>query len=258
MTDEEYHNFLLIYPEDYIMHMTEEKYNKIKDLDYDNIIVETKYIETSYNSSLHTFVERELTEQEYENYVPQGYACNFGGGDGINLNDGTAYYESTAKKLTMVLLGGTTYNFVTLLATWKFIPATRSFDVIGFRGYDLSFRNGSQEGQQIYVLSDNSYHTINYSWNGTNIKKFSNGFGISMNIVNNNIKALQLLIECDVSVNGNGPTISGSYQHAVTSVSLANSQNYTLGVSGLGNVFVYPYNIASKYDGMSGIGLYYD
>ena len=46
----------------------------------------------------------------------------------------------------------------------------------------------------------------------------------------------------------------GVYEHAINSgVTLAQSQNYTLGHAGLGGVFVYPYNISAKYDGMSGL-----
>ena len=157
----------------------------------------------------------------------------------------------------MVLIGGSYYNNIFLTATWKYVPATRSFDVIGFRGYGFSFRTGSQEGTQAYITTDDVYHMISYAWNGTNIKKFDDGFGISMNLVNANIVAIQCMIESDVHPTIDHPSIYGSYQHAITSVSLATSQNYTLGGAGLGNVFVYPYSIVQKYDGMSGVSLHY-
>ena len=139
---------------------------------------------------------------------------------------------------------------------WKGIPSTRSYDVIGIRGFDFEFRNGSQNGEQIYVLN-NQYTTIDYAWDGTNIRRHDNGFGISMNIVNSNITALQLTVECDVKATSNYPAVYGSYQHAVQSLSLADSQNYTLSGEGLGNVFVFPYSISQKYDGMSGVYVQY-
>ena len=256
ISEEEYNNFIQIHTHEYIMTMNEEQYEKLQSLDYSNIVTETKYIATTYNRSLNIVTEREISEAEYENFLEGGYIENIGG-DGLNLSNGAIYYETSAKKLNMVLIGGNIYNYVTLTATWKYIPSTRSFDVIGFRGYGLDFRDGSQSGMQIYIDSSGNYNTINYSWNGTNIKRFSNGFGISMNIVNSSIQALQLIVDCDVSPTMSTPEIFGSYQHAVSSVSLANSQNYTLGGSGLGNVFVYPYNIAQKYDGMSGVSLSY-
>jgi len=198
--------------------------------------------------NLNLTTERELTKEEYE---------NFGNSDiSPLLNDGSITYETTAKELNMILLGGTTWNYITMSATWKYIPNTRSFDVIGFRGYGFEFMNGTQSGEQIYYLN-NFYNAINYAWNGTNIKRFDNGFGISMNIVNSDIQALQLTLEGDVKPTMSAPELFGSYQHAVADVTLAQSQNYTLDGVGLGGVFVFPYNTIQKYDGMSGVRLTY-
>lgn len=247
ISEEEYNNFLKVHTHEYIMTMSEEKYEKLKSLDYSNVETETKYIETTYNPSLMLTTERELTKEEYD---------NFGGSNNARLNDGAQSTETTAKKLVLALLGGTTWNYVSVTATWKYIPTTRSFDVIGFRGYGFDFREGSQQGEQIYIL-DNTYTVINYAWNGTNIQKHDNGFGISMNIVNSDITDLQLTAECDISPTIAHPEVFTSYQHAISSVSLAQSQNYTLGGAGLGEVFVYPYSISQKYDGMSGLSLTY-
>lgn len=248
ISEEEYNNFLKIHTHEYIMTMSEEKYEKLKSLDYSNVTTETKYIETTYNPSLNLTTERELTKEEYDNYSTPN--------NNSRLSNGSASYETTAKSIVMALVGGTTWNYVTLTATWKYIPTTRSFDVIGFRGYGFDFREGSQEGEQVYILNGN-YTVIDYAWNGTNIQRHDNGFGISMNIVNTDITDLQLAVECDISPTESAPTIFGSYQHAVNDVSLANSQNYTLAGEGLGGVFLYPYSISQKYDGMSGIRLQY-
>lgn len=247
ISEEEYNNFLKIHTHEHIMNMTQEKYEKLKSLDYSNVKNEEIYIETTYNRSLNLITERELTKTEYDNYNKQSNA---------RLSDDSMYYETTAKKLSLVLLGGTTWNYVVLTATWKYIPTTRSYDVIGFRGYGLEFRDGSQIGEQVYILNGN-YTVINYAWNGTNIKRLDNGFGISMNIVNSDITYLQLMTECDVKVTQSYPAIYGSYQHAVENVSLANSQNYTLTGAGLGHVFEFPYSISQKYDGMSGLRIQY-
>ena len=251
--EEDYERFLLIYSHEYIMTMDETKYEKALHIDYDNIQKATKYVETTYNPSLNLITERELTEYEYENYIPIGYQANIGG-EQINLNDGYGYYETTAKKISLIFDAGPIYSNAMLTATWKVIPITRSFDVIGFRGYGFDVREGSQAGEQIYVSGGN-YNDITYSWNGTNIHKFTNGFGISMNIVNASITALQLFAECDVEPTIDHPSIYASYQHAVDDLTLAQSQNYTLGGAGLGNVFIYPYNISQKYDGMSGLSI---
>ena len=75
-----------------------------------------------------------------------------------------------------------------------------------------------------------------------------------MNLVNQSIQALTLDTSCDVVQDVTHPVIFGAYEHAINnSVTLAQSQNYTMGGAGLGGVFVYPYSISSKYDGMSGV-----
>ena len=245
ISEEEYNNFIQIHTHEYIMTMSEEKYEKLKTLDYSNIEKEVKYIETTYNPSLMLTTERELTKAEYDNF-----------GKNSRLSDNSTYTETTAKEMVFVLMGGTTWNYITVTVGWKYIPATRSFDVIGFRGYGFDFREGSQEGEQIYILDD-TYTVINYAWNGTNIQKKDNGFGISMNIVNSNITDLQLTAECDISPTITHPEIFTSYQHAIASVSLAQSQSYNLGGAGLGEVFEFPYSVSQKYDGMSGLRFTY-
>lgn len=255
ISEEDYERFLLVYPHEYIMTMDQTKYEKLLNLDFDNIEVITKYIATTYNPSLNLTTERELSKAEYDNFVPSGLSST-NNGKPVRLNDGSTSYETTAKKISLLLIGGSQYNNVVLTATWKVLPNTRSFDVIGFRGFGFDFRNGSQSGDQIYTLNG-VYHDITYSWNGTNINKQSNGYGISMNIVNSNITALQLITECDIEPTIEHPAIYASYQHAVSNLTLAQSQNYTLGIAGLGYVFVYPYNISQKYDGMSGLSITY-
>jgi len=248
ISEEEYNNFLKVHSHEYIMTMNEEKYDKLKSLDYSNVVTETKYVATTYNPSLNLTTEQELTKYEYD---------NFNNGASSRVADGGQSYETTAKRIVMAVLGGTTWNYVSLTATWKYIPTCRSFDVIGFRGDGFEFRDGSQNGTQIYILDD-TYTMIDYSWNGTNIKRFDDGYGISMNIVNSDIVALQLEAEADIKQVEDYPSILSSYQHAVGSVTLAQSQNYTLGGAGLGSVFVYPYSISQKYDGMSGVKIEYD
>jgi hypothetical protein len=232
--------------------MNEEQYEKLLSLNYDNVIRTTKYIATTYNPSLNLTTEVELTEEQYNNFVvPEAGLENI---YSPNLNGGSVSYETTAKLLTMAYTSGYNYDYAVVTASWKYIPTTRVFDVIGFRGDGFSFRNGSQEGTQMYIDASGTYHAIDYAWNGTNIKKFNDGFGISMNLVNPTIQALVLDASCDVSNNVTHPVLFGAYEHAVnSSVTLADSQNYTMGGSGLGGVFVYPYNISAKYDGMSGV-----
>lgn len=246
ISENEYNDFLKIYDNEYIMNMSEEKYNKLKTLDFSDITTSTKYIETTYNQSLQLTTEREITEEEFNEFEAVSPL----------LDDGAASYETTKKKLVLSIVGGTTWNWAMVAATWKAIPSNRSYDLIGFYGYGFDFGSGTQIGEQVYVL-DGNYTTISYAWNGTNIKRHSNGFGISMNVVNSDITYLQFIAECDVRANIDHPTLYASYQHAQKNLSLADSQNYTLGGAGLGSVFVFPYSISQKYDAMSGVHVGY-
>ena len=248
LTEQEYNDFLKIYDSQYIMNMTEEKYNKLKELDFSDVTKATKYVETVYNPNLRLTTEKEITESEFENFTVAN--------NNSRLADGEAAYETQVKRIELTVVGGTTWNHAVSITTWKGIPSVRSFDVYGFRGYGFDFNQSSQVGEQIYILND-EYTVIDYAWNGTNIQKHDNGFGISMNIVNSDISFLQLVLECTITPTIANPTIYASYQHAQTDVSLATSQNYTLGGAGLGSVFVFPYSTAQKYDGMGGVYIAY-
>ena len=258
ISEEEYNNFIKIHNHGYIMNITKEKYERLKELDYNDIKTETKYVLSTYNPYTNETIEREVTESEFNNMeiITDSNNLKSIGDSTRGISTGSTYHETTGKKLTMAVIGGGYWNYVTLTARWKKIPATRSFDVIGIRGNGIAIRNGSQEGQQTYY-TNGQYKYVSYSWNGTNIKRFDNGFGISMNLVDNQINYLVLDIECDVRSTVTHPELFGSYQHATSNLTLAQSQNYTLGGSGLGGVFVYPYNISSKYDHMAGVYIAY-
>ena len=135
-------------------------------------------------------------------------------------------------------------------ALWKIMPAVRSFDVNGIRLSNMEVVNGTQQGKQVYTLNGTT-DFVQYNFNGTNIKNLSNGFGISMNLLNSNVTYLESTIDSSLGILAYPAGLFASYQHAIEDVSLATSQNYTIGV-GLGDVFVFNNGIGSKYDGMEG------
>ena len=195
-----------------------------------------------YNPHLNLETNKEITEEEYNN------------DNGIMpiLDTTSGYSEVTTRRVVLTLTSGTTWNYVTVSTNWKYIPGTRIFDVIGIRGYGFSFRNGSQEGEQIYK-ADGEWNTIFYDWDGDRINKFDNGFGFAMNLVNNkNVTVLELTAECDVKPTITHPSLYGSHQHSTSNISLEEAMNYTISGEGLGSVFVFPYNISQRYDGMTG------
>lgn len=250
--EEDYNNLLKIYPPAAIEVMSLEKYNNImsKDLDFNSVNKNVKYVRSSYDALLHVTTEKEVTKEEFDSFK----VINSSKENGAKGSTST-FYETVMKEITLSVVTGPSISSATLSLNWKNIPSTRSFDVIGFRGYNFSFINGTQDAEQIYV--DNGvYNSIDYAWNGTHINRFTNGYGISMNIVNNpNITLLQAIADCDMVQNNASAELTGSYQHTTHNVSLADSMNYTLGGAGLGGVFVYPYSISQYYDGMRGVDL---
>ncbi len=244
MTEEEYNNFLKAYSEGYIMTMNQKTYEKLKNLNFENVKKETLFLETTYNSHLNVATEKEITEEEYNNFEVATPL----------VNSDHAYTENTAKRIELAVIGGDYYNHVTFAALWKYIPTTRVYDVIGYRGEYFGFRNGSQVGEQVFKWNG-QYDSVDYEWDGDRIKRADNGFGFAMNIVNNDITYLELTTDCDIYETGTHPTLFAAYEHAVKNTSLNDALSFTLGGGGLGNVFIYPYSISSKYDGESGLRL---
>lgn len=165
------------------------------------------------------------------------------------------YTVTTAmKKITMEM-----YNVqpsaktVSLTCEWLAIPQCKSFDVIAFRinkpSVTLNFDNTTNvQGYQYY-----DGKKINYPYSSDNIKYFSNGLGVSMNIVDSTSKSLVCTFKTTFGIGDDSLMVFGSYQHAVENVTLAQSQKYTLHTLGLGNVIYFSDSIIGKYDRTPGL-----
>lgn len=240
INETDYENLKKFYSEKHISILSQDEYDEIMNqgIDFDNVKQTIKYIKTEYNQVTGKYVDTEVTEEEYNSYQP-------------NENTRATIIETSYKRIALgfAKMSGT-YAFVTFNAIWKIMPKVRSFDVIGVRLSNLDVVNGTQGGNQIYDLNGQTSY-VSYAFNGTNIKNLSNGFGISMNLLNSNVTYLECTINATMEVEAYPAVLFASYQHAVQDVTLATSQNYTIGV-GLGNVFVFNNNIGNKYDGMEG------
>lgn len=245
ITQTDYNNILKTHPEGYLMSMSQEQYDYLRQFDYSNIKSDTKYIESTYNKNLGTTYERYLTKEEYNNIKE----------DEVNSTRASNSIETTYKELTINVSTTTSVHNVTLTCNWKIAPACRSFDVIGVRFVNYNIAGGSQSGMQTYKVNGN-YKYVSYSPTGTNIKVDTTGYGISMNLVNDKISELYLTTDVSgMPTSSTSYAVYGAYQHAKENVSLATSKGYTIGPAGLGGVFVYPYSIVTKYDGMSGVAV---
>ena len=175
-----------------------------------------------------------------------------------NFNNGVstydAYHETTYKRIQILdtHLGGDSHRIM-VYTQWLVTPATKSFDVTAMRidgGYVV---DRTQDGTQVY-WKDGAYDYVDYSWNGTNIRKTDNGFGISMNLVNG-ASYFETDISANVVTTSSDAVAYGTYQHAVTDVTLNQSQSYTISHNGLGGVLNFTNSVYNYYDRMAGVSI---
>ncbi len=243
MTD--YNLLTNIYSEAYIQTMTNEDYEnfKAKNININNLVKSEKYYKTVIDHLNNVVTNTEVTENEFNNYNPN-----------IQTLSVSNFVETQYKKLSLTLSdnhNGYGDIFVGLL--WKMIPSTRAFDVIAVRYVGMTDVDGTQYGRQIWGTNGN-YSYVEYGWNGTNINRQDNGFGISMNITNDStINYLENYIGSAVQFTGNFQWAGASYQHATSNTTLAQSKSYTLAEDGKNGVILFTGNIGSKYDNMPGV-----
>ena len=243
MTD--YNLLTNIYSDAYIQTMTNEDYEnfKAKNININNLVKSEKYYKTEIDHLNNVVTNTEVTENEFNNYNPN-----------VQTLSVSNFVETQYKKLSLTLSdnhNGYGDIFVGLL--WKMIPSTRAFDVIAVRYVGMTDVDGTQIGRQIWGTNGN-YTYVNYGWNGTNINRQDNGFGISMNITNDStINYLENYIGSAVQFTGNFQWAGASYQHATSNTTLAQSKSYTLAENGKNGVILFTGNIGEKYDNMPGV-----
>ena len=236
-----YQNMSKIYSQVYINAMTQQEYDEFiaLNIDFSTLKQDVKYIKTEYNQKTNKFTDTLITKEEYDNVT-------------IEPQTRASVVETTYKKLMI----NTSSNWVCVTNVWKNMPAKRSYDVLAARVNGFYIINGTQSGKQIYKENGNT-NTINYSWNGSNTKRFSNGIGFSMNLINStSINYLENILQFSAEMQGSTAAAFGSYQHATKDVTKAQSMNYTLGSGGLGNVIKFNNGIGNNYDGMQGVSSY--
>lgn len=150
-------------------------------------------------------------------------------------------HTTQSKSLRVSKVSSSSNTLVTVNLAWLKSPVIRSYDVIGANLNGLKLVSNPNT----YVYYDNN--RVNYSY----AKVLSNGFGTSIKLPNsgNNISITQTYI-----LNGSGK-LYASYQHATENVSLSNSKNYSISISGYGNVFLFNSSVRNKYDAMGGVSI---
>ncbi|MBO5120211.1 MAG: hypothetical protein J6C28_00810 [Bacilli bacterium] len=249
LTKEQYNNLLKVFDEDTIATMEKSGIDIYKNDTNLTKVENVKYIKTDYFYDAYGNVilsrENEVNEDEADLFVK-------------NHNNGVqtaaSSHQTSMKKLVITGVAGTLdVKTFTITNTWLSMPQVRSFDVIAFGNGEnttvLTFGNISG-----YQKADGEI--INYSSNGTNIKKNLNGgVGISMNIVDTVSTSLINSLTVSFYTNTDPFLGYGTYQHATSDVSLSQSQNYTFSTNGYGRVLNFASSVRGYYDNMQGVEL---
>lgn len=152
------------------------------------------------------------------------------------------FYQTVSKKL-YISSSCTSSCLISISVEWLKSPIVRSYDVIGayLKGVSLSTIPRTK------VINSTDSKTIStYNLDGA-----GRGFGASIMLLpnGNDMKIIQTF-----RVTGSGK-IYGSYQHATSNVTLAQSQNYSISTFGYGGVFLFSNSVRNYYDGMSGVNI---
>ena len=224
------------------------------------IATETKYVETitktdKYGNVL-SLENNIISEEEYNNYTSTISSMKT---RGISTDN---EIETNAKKLkvTVMLDDPDDYSVykVSVVNIWKTMPKVRSFDTIGllYNGTGIESLTNAYGYQYFNYEHNTSRQSVNYSWHGNNMKLEPNGndrgVSISQNILDDTYSILQNELWAYFNITQGSIRFNASYQHAVKSIDLAISKNFTFDVAGMGGVFNWNTS-TSNWDNMDGV-----
>jgi hypothetical protein len=145
---------------------------------------------------------------------------------------------------------------VQLTCEWISIPKVKSYDIIAFRFTDTAVTINTNSDENIIGTQYYDDSKITYNYDSDNIKYLDNGLGVSMNIVDSTKKSLACTFKATFGTGRDPFFVYGSYQHAVSNVTLSESQDYTLHYWGLGHVIYFDNEMVKEYDKTPGLEVF--
>lgn len=232
--------------------MDEDNYNNLVEkltLEYVSFMTQREY-DSLKNHELPIVAEKSIVSETLEiGGIPMEVASPSSVSGNLNS------YKTTSKQLSIIVYNwGNGQYYVKASNEWLTIPKIRNYDVFAMRPDDgFSLVSGTPSGTQYYTTATTS-DAIIYQPDGANTVTLSNGFGMSMNLVDNS-DVDSFLNTITARVSGSSGTVSASYQHCTSnSVTKAQSMDYYLSVNGLGGVIMFNNaSVDAKYDGMMGV-----
>lgn len=240
LTEEEYTRLRNVFSDARISLMSDEDAARYLSYDLEHTNKVSKYYRVTETTN--GTITTEVSKEEATN------AAN------SNISTIATYYSTSYKniEISTTSIGSNKY-LVYLTNDWLITPRVKSYDVIAMRTEDSTISSGSQRGVQMYTTNGIS-DVINYSYNGTNMVLSSNGFGISMNLVDA-ASGFTCEIQAIVEATSQWAKVYGSYQHAMTAVTLSKSKSYTISHNGYGKVINFATAVQNDYDNMQGVSI---
>ncbi|MGM9834430.1 MAG: hypothetical protein ACI31M_01460 [Bacilli bacterium] len=227
-----YHNLKNVLGEQYIEYMTQNEYNSLKDQEFTLVAHDEVIID-----------ELNVSGVRSEMISPRAVSGN------------PDCYTTSSKILSLLVYEiNNGQHYAKAINEWLSMPSVRNFDVFAMK-IDTGFSvvDGSQQGTQYYSAPSEG-NAITYQYNGTNTMRFSNGFGMSMNLVDRtDIDVLTNTITARLT--GGTGDVQVSYQHCTNwHVTRAQSMDYFLNVNGLGGAIMFnDADMDYNYDRMMGV-----
>lgn len=240
LTEEEYARLRNVFSDTRISFMSDEDAARYLsyDLEHSNKVSKYYKVTETTNGTITTEVSKEEATTAAEN----------------NISTMATYHTTSYKNIAITTSKtGTNSYFIYVTNDWLITPRVKSYDVIAMRVDDATISSGTQSGVQFYTTNGITA-AVNYSYQGTNMVLSSNGFGISMNLVDA-ASGFTCEIEAIVTATSQWATVYGSYQHAMTAVTLAQSKSYTISHNGYGKVINFATAVQNDYDNMRGVSI---
>lgn len=218
MNIKEYNTLLnLGFTDNQIYYMDKETFLNNKELDAKLLSQTTRYYKT-ITSTYGKSHDVEVTKEEYDN----------------SKNNNLRGIVNTTYKtiISSIAQNGNKYRY-TVTTSWKQMPSTHSFDIIGIGFDDDVYINSSVYFSYTYANSNGVYTTSTTYYN----KKSTSSGGAAVYKIPDNIVSLSATLYYDVSKDTSNTitllTICGDYAHATSNVPQSNVSDYSIGISGI-------------------------
>lgn len=251
LTASEYNKMLEYMSEEDLSIFTQKDFDyMVEHIDEDGVQTDEKYVRTTYEDGK-PVVDEYITEEEMLEDVNVVNKPLNSYGLSYKLEDNVT---TDMKKIKMkIASNGATVKKVELTCEWIKTPKVKSYDIIAIR-VNQNVKFSADENYYGKQYADND--VITYKGDSSNIKSSKTGLGISMNLVDNASKH-KLELYANVAANNQSMIIFGTYQHAISDVTLSKSQKYNFSSKGMGGVIDFTTTeVYEKYDQTPGLAVW--